>query len=50
MRATPVIQRRDPDVVFGAILAPRHPALCKSFRDLQNLFLALHLAIFSGNL
>jgi hypothetical protein len=48
MRATPVVQSGHRHTVLGAILAPCHATLCKSFSDLQNLFLASHLVIFSG--
>ena len=49
LRPPPVIQTCViADVVLGAILAPRHPALRKSLDDAPNLFLAPHPAIFGG--
>ena len=46
--AAPVVQRADRDVVFLAILPPRHPALGKAIDDAADFLLASHPAIFGS--
>jgi hypothetical protein len=46
--SAPVIQSRDPDVLAGAILPPRHPALGKATNNAADFLLASHPAIFGS--
>jgi hypothetical protein len=46
--SAPVIQSRDPDVLPGAILPPRHPALSKTTNHAADFLLASHPAIFGS--
>src|SRR5205085_7159976 len=46
--APPIIQRGDRNVVFGAVLPPRHAASCKTRDDAPDLLLASHPAILGS--